>query len=167
MQPTVLSEGPRGPSSLARALVFGAALLVLVSPANPLAPWLDGAPLATGPETTRVRGLILRIRRRLGLAPADVETPLAQRPLQVPPADLELVVVAVEQQRVEVAAPGSAVSSTPDARPHWVRRMDEWAAPRAEERLLGTWDEGWDAPATEFLPDELARPVVPETTQRT
>lgn len=164
MQPTVLSEGPHGPSSLARALIFGAALMVLVSPANPLAAWLEGAPLATGRETSGFRGLILRIRRRLGLAPAQVETPLAQRPLQVPPAHLELFVVAADPQHVEAVAAGSTVRPAPDTRPQWVRRMDELAGAPHGERPAGTWDEGWDAPSGMPPGDERFETAAAEST---
>ncbi len=89
--------------------------------------------------------------------------PLAQRPLEVASADIELLINGAVEQ---VGADGAGtVAQGPDDefRPRWVRRMDEWATPPTATAESGDWDDDWESasPSAEPSVGALPAPVSP------
>jgi hypothetical protein len=99
----------------------------------------------------------LLLNRLLGGRHAPVEPSLADRPLAVPPRDLDLDVAgARERARADAASTRrvDAHLAERDDRPLWVRRLEEWApAPVGTSDGQVGFDDGWDPPSAGSQPD--------------
>ncbi len=142
MSPTVLRAGHHGPASIVRVLTARTAMVLLVSLAARQLVGLSAEEPPAGP------GLLDRLRR------------LVRRPrsAEVPPPNLELEVAAArERARAEASAARPdprAEWDDPTARPRWVRRMDDWAAPTGPDGHVHVgFDDGWDPPSAGSQPD--------------
>jgi hypothetical protein len=103
-------------------------------------------------------GLLDRLRRLVRRPRSAEVPPLADRRLAVPPPNLELEVAAArERARAEASAARPdprAEWDDPTARPRWVRRMDDWAAPTGPDGHVHVgFDDGWDPPSAGSQPD--------------
>jgi hypothetical protein len=102
-----------------------------------------GLPLATA----GLLALFAALWQRLGRSRIE-EPPLAARPLAIAPAELELEMAAA---REPFRAPDRSAARSPDLRPRWVRRMDEWAeVPRGTRHREP--DERWDPSPDDRVP---------------